>query len=228
MNVIGGVAFAALIIGAVLVQFWPTIAALSGGSAAFLGALVGAAAGLGAILAGALYNAKLNRDENRRLRSEHARTLAIGLRAELITLMDDAADRVSTVEELRATDDSIRPTQIAVLDLPAKVVFASNTDRLGDLAAIGSVQVIAAHARADHIRNNVAAARAHAPTDFVDDNALRRFEADFRQLVEDGAVGVNALNAFLGELTSYPNPGAVLEQIKSAAASGQHPKASTK
>ncbi len=120
MNVIVGVLLAALIVGSTLVQFWPTIAALSGGSAAFLGALVGAASGLGAILCGALYNAKLNRDRDDRLRSEQARTIAIGLRAELIALMDDANTRLSTVEQMLAMDAPVSPARVTVLDLPAQ------------------------------------------------------------------------------------------------------------
>ena len=229
MNVMLGVAFVALIVGAVLVQFWPAIEALSGGSAAFLGALAGAAAGLGGILAGALYNAKLNRDENKRLRSEQARTLVVGLRAELIALMDDAVTRVGTVELLRGLDDPVRPPQVTVLDLRPKVVFTSNTHRLGDLGGVGSLRVIAAHTMADHVRNNIATVRAHGPDEFVDDNGLENLGADFQQLVQEAALAVNALDAFLGEPASYPDPESVLDQVKAADAVPEpSPKVSAK
>ncbi len=96
------------------------------------------------------------------------------------------------------------------------MVFVNNTHRLGDLGGIASLQVIAAHALADHIRNNIVAARAHEPDDSVDDSNLHNFGSDLRQLVEYAAVGVNALDAFLGEPASYPDPGSVLDQVKAA------------
>ncbi len=209
MNVIFGVALAALIIGSVLFQVWPVIEALSGGAAAFLGALVGAAAGLGAILVGALYNAKLNRDENKRLHDEQARTFAIAFRAELIALMADAKVRLHTLKEFRERDQPITPADTVRLDIPGKPVYANNTHGLGDLGDRVVRSMVAAHGAADHIRHTVAAMLAHPSGAVVEERRLAAFHRDFRMLIERAARAVNALHIFLGEPERYPDPKAM-------------------
>jgi hypothetical protein len=62
---------------------WQWLQNLSGGAAMFIGSLTGSALGLVALLVGALYNARLNRQRDDRLREVEARGLAAALRAEL-------------------------------------------------------------------------------------------------------------------------------------------------
>lgn len=208
--------------------YWPDIIAQPASAAAFLGALAGAGGGLLAIIFGAVINAELNRRRDDRLRGEQARTLAVALRAELSTLMAEAASRVSSVESLRATDGPVNPAQVVHLDIPAKKVFGSNTHHLGDLGDRAAIAVIAAHAGSDEIRSDIAGARAHASDDFIDDNNLEVFARNFRNLFEAAAKGINALNAFLGEAASFPDPGSVLDQALAAHASEPGPRVSTK
>ncbi len=61
-----------------------TATAASPAFTAFLGALVGAFGGLIAILFGALYNAKLNRQRDTRLRNQEIRGLCRAFAAELL------------------------------------------------------------------------------------------------------------------------------------------------
>lgn len=63
-------------------QVWEVIKALNDGAGAMLGAFLG----LLAILAGALYNAKLNRDRDDRLLLQERKALAAGLKGELMVL----------------------------------------------------------------------------------------------------------------------------------------------
>ncbi len=65
---------------------WAWIETLSGGAGAFLGSLTGALFGLLAILAGALYNAHLNRKRDDELRRHESMAVARALRAELLAL----------------------------------------------------------------------------------------------------------------------------------------------
>jgi hypothetical protein len=63
--------------------FWDWLAALSQGSASFIGTLTGSTLGLIALLIGALFNAHLNRRRDDRLRDEDRVALASALYAEL-------------------------------------------------------------------------------------------------------------------------------------------------
>lgn len=56
---------------------------LQGGAATAVGAMTGSVIGFGALVAGALFNAKLNRDRDDRLRSLETRSVAAALRGEL-------------------------------------------------------------------------------------------------------------------------------------------------
>ena len=208
MNVIFAVVLAALFAGPLLIHFWPAIEALSGGGAAFLGALVGAAAGLGAILTGALYNAKLNRDRDDRLREQEAKAIAVALRAEIIALMSDAETRLDFLQDFREAAAVLKIVDIARFDLPAKPMYANNTYRLGRLGDRVAFRVVEAHGTADHIRHKVAAMRVYPLTEAVD-WAIESFRADFRRLIEDAAKAINALDSFLGDPERYPDPKAL-------------------
>jgi hypothetical protein len=80
-------------------DFWKWLAALPPGSASFVGTLTGSSFGLLAILVGALFNARLNRKRDERLREEDRIALASTLYAELAgirrTLTDNAKQLVS-------------------------------------------------------------------------------------------------------------------------------------
>ena len=212
MNVIVGVALAALIIGSVLIQFWPAIEALSGGAAAFLGALVGAAAGLGAILIGALYNAKLNRDRDDRLREQEAKAIAVAFRAELVALVEDAEVRLHTIADQPRMFGGL-PRRIDSLDIPDKSGYRNNPLRVGELGHAIALRIVTAHACADHIRSNVAAARSQAIGDY---DHIEDMEEDFRSLLAFAARAINALDAFLGDPASFPDPEALAAEADPA------------
>jgi hypothetical protein len=62
---------------------WEWLQSLSRGAATFIGSLTGSAIGLIALLFGALYNARLNRKRDDRLRQVDTRGVAAALQAEL-------------------------------------------------------------------------------------------------------------------------------------------------
>ena len=64
-------------------QLWAWLQSLSGGAATFIGSLTGSTIGLLALLFGALYNARLNRKRDDRLREVDTRGVATALQAEL-------------------------------------------------------------------------------------------------------------------------------------------------
>ncbi|MCH8999599.1 MAG: hypothetical protein IID48_15240 [Proteobacteria bacterium] len=203
MNVIIGVLLATLIVGSALIHLWPAIQALSGGAAAFLGALVGAAAGLGAILGGALYNAKLNRDEYERRRRDESRTIAIAFRAELLTVMSDAAVRLKFFAG--RTKAPMPVVEIAAFDVPRKVVYDNNTHRLGDLGEKVAELVVYAHGNVDHIRQTIAAILAYPSDTMVPPIYMDEVRRAFFQLAENAAKAHNALDVFLGDPERYPD-----------------------
>ncbi len=135
MNVMFGVAFAALIIGAVLVRFWPAIAAMESGSAAFLGALVGAAAGLGAILAGALYNAKLNRRRDAALRKEEELSIANALYGEILLLREEVAKVARVVASVEERREEITQQLVEDYRVRDPILYPALAHRLGLLSA---------------------------------------------------------------------------------------------
>jgi hypothetical protein len=62
---------------------WEWLQGLSGGAATFVGSLTGSLVGLLAILAGAMFNAHLNRRRDDRLRKEETRAVAVAVQSEL-------------------------------------------------------------------------------------------------------------------------------------------------
>ncbi len=135
MNVMFGAAFAALIIGAVLVRFWPAIAAMESGLAAFLGALVGAAAGLGAILAGALYNAKLNRRRDAELRKEEELSIANALYGEILLLREEVAKVARVVARVEERREEITQQLVEDYRVRDPILYPALAHRLGLLPA---------------------------------------------------------------------------------------------
>jgi hypothetical protein len=77
---------------------WEWIQSLHGGAPPFLGSLTGSLLGLLGILAGALFNAHLNRRRDARLRREEARLMIAALRAELSRLRDTLINNAERLE----------------------------------------------------------------------------------------------------------------------------------
>jgi hypothetical protein len=106
------------------------LATLPEGAANFLGSLAGAGLGLIAILAGALYNARLNRKRDDRLRRDDAASVARALSAELRMISSVLRDNA------RSFQDSPRIGGAAGADVVHLIkVFPAIVSRLGAPAA---------------------------------------------------------------------------------------------
>ena len=102
------------------------------------------------------------------------------------------------------------------MDLPPKPVYASTTDRIGDLGAEASLAVVTAHGVADHVRTNVTAVSAAKPDWVVDPDVIICMRGDLLTLLELTMTAVNALDQFLGEPPSRPDPQMVLDEYAPA------------
>jgi hypothetical protein len=81
-----------------LQSFFNWLGGLSQGAASFLGSFTGAAIGLLAILAGALFNAYLNRRRDDRLRLLEARAAATALKAELSAINETLVQNITDAQ----------------------------------------------------------------------------------------------------------------------------------
>lgn len=201
-----------------VITYWNDIVSLPGSAAAFLGALVGAGGGLLAIILGALFNAELNRRRDDRLRghleADRARdkaVLAMGLRAELLSLQDNASDRIRAIDKWRDDTGEVYVSQFASIDLPPNPVYANTTHRVGDLGAEASLAVVTAHGIAAHIRTNIAARRSADYNVKVADDLLTDTRGDLLMLLELALEAVNALDGFLGDPLHFPDPQAFVD-----------------
>ncbi len=206
MNVIFGVALAALIIGSVLIQHWPAIAALSGGSAAFLGALVGAAAGLGAILAGALYNAKLNRDENKRLRDEHRIAVAVEVQADMVALAVHAETARGVISDYRGRGRPMGVGDLVSFELPRREFLQGAPGQLGVLGPDLCFEIATAHIWLANIRQSFAALRLLDSPPPLDARALKSHETNFAELNSACQRAIDALEAVTGKSIARKEP----------------------
>ncbi|MCK1396404.1 hypothetical protein [Bradyrhizobium sp. 1] len=101
---------------------------LQGGAATFIGAATGSVIGFGALVAGALFNAKLNRDRDDRLRKVERRSVAAALRAELESVRNTL---MSNAERLR-NEPPKNAESFFVPDLSHSVrMFPDLSDKLG-------------------------------------------------------------------------------------------------
>lgn len=201
------------VIAAALTNYWDALAAIPDSIAAFLGALSGAGFGLLAILGGAFYNADLNRQRDDRLRNQQARAMAIALRAELVQLIAEAQVRWVATRRLDFTAGEIRPGSVVALDLPPKLVFASNTHRLGDLGTAAASSVVHAHGIAENHRMNVAAALAQTAETDLDASFQAVFLDDLEGLIKFSAEATNALDDILGDHQHHLDPSSVVESM---------------
>jgi hypothetical protein len=80
---------------------------LSNGAASFLGSLAGAGLGLIAILAGALYNAHLDRERDDRLRAQEAKATAIAVKEELRMIRDSLVSNAKTIRDMPKNEVSL-------------------------------------------------------------------------------------------------------------------------
>ncbi len=197
MNVIFGVALAALIIGSVLIQFWPVIEALSGGAAAFLGALVGAAAGLGAILVGALYNAKLNRRRDDRLRDEETRAIAAALRAEMHALEQFVTRGLRSINEWHESAHPISVAELTNFDIAEQTIFESLANKLGLLGTELALAIVTPHAVIGRIRTNMEALKNQGLQVQVSDDVQIIFIADYENIEKTSREAIQALDNFI-------------------------------
>jgi gas vesicle protein len=122
-----------------LSTFWEWLQTASQGQATFVGALTGSFLGLVALLLGALFNGRLNRKRDDRLRREDQRAVASALRAEL-----EGVQRVlkHQAETMRQEDYAKPDEEINVPDLGQSIrIMPEAISKLGllDGKTIGAV-----------------------------------------------------------------------------------------
>ena len=100
---------------------WEWIEALKGGAPQFLGALIGSLLGLVSLLLGALFNARLNRKRDDRLRTQEKRSLAVALRAELASIRDSLLNNAEKLEKEKQSDFFVPDIAHSVRLLPELV-----------------------------------------------------------------------------------------------------------
>ena len=101
---------------------------LKGGAPQVVGAVIGSLLGFVALVFGALFNAKLNRDRDNRLRKVEIRAIAAAIRAELGGLEDSLTDNAKRLTEDSPTDDY----SFFIPDLTHSVhVFPKMIEKLG-------------------------------------------------------------------------------------------------
>ena len=108
-----------------------TAAAATVDYGAFLGALVGAGGGLGAILAGALYNARLNRQRDTRLRNQEIRGLCHALAAELIDSAKKLRATAGSVENAVKKQEYLKLEDFKDHYYPVTDIYRANLDKIG-------------------------------------------------------------------------------------------------
>lgn len=206
MNVIFAVVLAALFAGPLLIHFWPAIEALSGGAAAFLGALVGAATGLAAILAGALYNAKLNRDENKRLREQERVAVAVEVQADMVALLVQAVAGKRIISSYRDRGEPMCFGDLVSFDLPEREFLRGAPGQLGVLGPDLCFEIATAHMWLATIRQHFAALRLHDSATPVDARALEAHENSFAGLAAACQSAVQAIEAVTGKSIAWKPP----------------------
>lgn len=88
---------------------WDWLVSLPPGAAGFVGTLAGSSFGLIALLLGALFNARLNRKRDDRIRDEEARAIRTALKAELSGIYDSLVRNADMLEQDPPTGDFTVP-----------------------------------------------------------------------------------------------------------------------
>lgn len=97
---------------------WAWIEGLKGGAPQFLGSLMGSLFGLMSIVAGAVFNAHLNRRRDDRLRREEARSVIAAIRAELSSIENGFSKKAKLLETDKQSDFFVRDISQAVRLVP--------------------------------------------------------------------------------------------------------------
>ena len=171
---------------------------------------------------------RVRRNHEKAAREEEKAVLAIALRVELNALMDEADIRINHVNRLKAAPKPPLRRAFGCLDIPPKTVFDSNNGRLGEFGRAAATSIITAHARADHTRYIAATDRALPQDNPTTASDIEIFLGNLREIFQRAAEGVNALDAFLGEAPSYPDPARSLEERERSVSRDSESKASTK
>ena len=106
--------------------FWDGLAALPQGSASFIGTLTGSALGLFALLLGALFNARLNRRRDDRLRDQDRVALASALYAELSGIHPTLIENAQSL-----TDRPAAPSEGFMVPGPSIKLLPGMLSRIG-------------------------------------------------------------------------------------------------
>jgi len=88
---------------------WDWLVNLPSGAASFVGTLAGSSFGLIALLVGALFNARLNRKRDDRIRDEEGRAIRTALKAELSGIYDSLIRNADMLEQDPPTGDFTVP-----------------------------------------------------------------------------------------------------------------------
>lgn len=99
---------------------------------------IGAFLGLVAIIAGALYNAKLNRDRDIRLRRQEIRGLCHALAAELTASYENCVSAAARIQDLQKDKKPITDFDIAMTERPVSAIYEANLNKIGLLAELAS------------------------------------------------------------------------------------------
>ncbi|UFW85968.1 hypothetical protein BjapCC829_39790 [Bradyrhizobium barranii] len=103
---------------------------LKGGAPAVFGALIGSLVGFGTLVIGALFNAKLSRDRDDRLRKVEVRGVAAALRAELSSIDETLTDNAQRLRDKPPTNSE----SFLLPDLSHSVrMFPALSSKLGGL-----------------------------------------------------------------------------------------------
>ncbi len=103
---------------------------------------LGAFGGLLAILAGAFYNAELNRQRDRELRDEEARGLATTLAANVRALHWSMSTSQYNMAVSLAEGATLTPTQIRGKCVPDSIIFPISTNNLGHFSIDLAISVV--------------------------------------------------------------------------------------
>ncbi|MGQ0582774.1 MAG: hypothetical protein ACT4O6_12615 [Reyranella sp.] len=123
-----------------MTSLWQQFVNLPSGALSFLGTLAGSSLGLLAILLGALFNARLNRRRDDRLRAEEATSLRSAVRAELLAItagLQRSADSLDAPQGDFYVPDLAHMARVMPAVLPKLTLLDTDTIR-----AIAEVYVI--------------------------------------------------------------------------------------